>query len=158
MLELTVGFGKDFLTISEALQAVPYGISATIYIDVGIYEEKVFCEKKDITLIGVGPEKTIIRWDDYGYKPHPDGRKYGTFRSYTAFFGGERLTVKDLAIENTSGESKQVGQAIAAYVDVAVARFSNVYFSSQQDVLFCAPLPKQEREVGGFFGPRFFSA
>ena len=157
MLELTVGNGRDFLTITEALQAIPYDTSATIRIDAGIYEEKVFCEKRDITLIGAGPDETIIRWADYGYKPHPDGRKYGTFRSYTAFFGGERLTVKALAIENTSGDHKVAGQAIAAYVDSKMARFSNVHFRSQQDTLFCAPLPAVEREVGGFFGPRNFS-
>jgi len=154
VLELYVGPDGDFSTINEALLAVPYNMKATIYIAEGIYEEKIFCEKKNITLIGAGPDKTVIRWDDYALKAHPDGRKYGTFRSYTAFFAGRVVTVKDLSILNTSGDNKLVGQAIAAYVDTEIANFTNVHFDSYQDTLFCAPLPDKEREVGGFLGPR----
>ena len=157
MLELYVGSNGNFSTINEALQAVPYHTKAIIYIAEGIYEEKVFCEKKNITLIGIGPNKTIIKWADYGFKLHPDGRKFGTFRSYTAFFSGRVLTVKDLSIVNASGDNKLAGQAIAAYVDAEVASFTNVHFDSYQDTLFCAPLPDKEREVGGFLGPRVYA-
>ena len=157
MLKLTVGIGKEFLTITEALQAIPYETPATIYIAAGVYFEKLFCDKQNITLIGAGATQTIISWDDFGLKPHPDGRKYGTFRSYTAFFGGKRLVVKDLTIKNTAKNHEIVGQAIAAYVDVTNAYFDNVHFDSEQDTLFCAPLPLKEREVGGFFGPRGFA-
>jgi pectinesterase len=155
MLTLHVGLDGDFQSISEALLAVPYDVKATIHIAEGIYEEKIFCEKKDIILIGAGPDKTIIRWGDYANKLHPDGRKYGTFRSYTAFFGGENVTIHQLAIINTSGDHRVAGQAIAAYVDAKIAKFRNVYFNSFQDTLFCAPLPDKEREIGGFFGPRY---
>jgi len=154
MLELYVGTEGNFSTISEALLAIPYNTKATIYIAEGIYEEKIFCEKKNITFIGAGPEATIIKWNDYANKPHPDGRNYGTFRSYTAFFAGKVVTVKDLAILNTSGNNKIVGQAIAAYVDAEVANFTNVHLDSYQDTLFCAPLPDEERQAGGFFSPR----
>lgn len=157
MLELTVGPEGNFLTISEALLAVPYNTKATIYIAEGIYQEKIFCEKKNITMIGAGSDKTIISWDDYGKKLHPDGRKYGTFRSYTAFFSSEIVTIKNLTIMNTSGDNRLAGQAIAAYVDAEVAFFDNVHFDSYQDTLFCAPFPDSEREVGGFFGPRMHS-
>ena len=156
-MELYVGKDGNFITINEALQAVPYNTKAIIFIDEGIYEEKIFCEKKNITLIGAGPEKTIIRWGDFANKMHPDGKKYGTFRSYTAFFAGRVLTVKNLSIINTSGDNKVAGQAIAAYVDSEVANFTNVHFDSYQDTLFCAPLPDAERERGGFFGPRVYS-
>ena len=154
MLVLHVGSNGDFITITEALQAVPYHTKATLHIAEGIYEEKIFCEKKNITLIGAGMNKTIIKWNDYAFKAHPDGRKYGTFRSYTAFFAGRVVTVKDLSILNTSGDNKVAGQAIAAYVDAEVAHFANVQIESYQDTLFCAPLPDQEREIGGFLGPR----
>lgn len=157
MLELNVGPAGDFLTISEALLAVPYNTKATIYIAEGIYQEKIFCEKKNITLIGAGPDKTIIQWGDFGFKLHPDGRKYGTFRSYTAFFAGRVVTVKNLSIMNTSGDNRVAGQAVAAYVDAEVASFHNVHFDSYQDTLFCAPLPDSEREAGGFFGPRIYT-
>jgi len=154
MLEIYVGPEGNFSTISEALLAISYNTKATLYLAAGIYEEKIFCEKKNITFIGAGPDKTIIKWNDYANKPHPDGRKYGTFRSYTAFFAGRVVTVKDLTILNTSGDNKIVGQAIAAYVDAEVAHFTNVHFDSYQDTLFCAPLPDIEHQVGGFLGPR----
>lgn len=157
MLELHVGPAGGFRTISEALLAVSYNMKATIYIAEGIYKEKIFCEKNNITLIGAGPDKTIIKWDDYANKLHPDGRKYGTFRSYTAFFAGRVVTIKNLSIMNTSGDNRVAGQAIAAYVDTEAASFYNVHFDSYQDTLFCAPLPDSEREAGGFFGPRAYT-
>lgn len=158
MITLHVGINKDFLTITEALAAIPYEEKATIYIAEGIYEEKVFCEKKNVSLIGAGTDKTIIRWQDYANKIHADGKKYGTFRSYTAFFGGKNVTVKNLSIINASTNNQICGQAIAAYVDASVAHFTNVVFDSYQDTLFCGPLPEKEREIGGFFGPRSFSS
>jgi len=154
MLELYVAPEGDFATISEALLAVPYNTKATIFISEGIYEEKVFCEKKNITLIGAGLDKTIIRWGDHADKMHPDGRKYGTFRSYTAFFAGRVVTVKDLSILNTSGDDGLASQAVAAYVDTEIANFTNVHFDSHQRTLFCAPLPDVEQELGEFLGPR----
>ena len=143
----------DFSTISEALLAIPYNQKATIFIAEGVYEEKIFCEKKNITLIGAGPGKTIIKWADHADKMHQDGRKYGTFRSYTAFFAGRVVTIKDLSILNTSDYDIRNG-AIAAYVDTEIANFTNVHFESYQNTLFCAPLPGDEREKGEFLGPR----
>ena len=156
MLTVTVaqdGSG-DFASIAEAVLAVPYEEEALVQVGPGIYREKLVCEKQDITLIGAGPDKTCIVWGDGGRLPHPDGRPTHTFRSYTAFFSGERLRVEDLTIENDAGPGAQVGQAVAAYVDSAHAAFVNVRLLGNQDTLFCAPLPEKEREKDGFLGPR----
>lgn len=156
MLNITVaadGSG-DFASVSEAVLAVPYACAAVIRIGPGVYREKLVCEKQDITLIGAGPDKTCIVWGDGGRLPHPDGRPTHTFRSYTAFFSGERLRVEDLTIENDAGPGAEVGQAVAAYVDSAHAAFQNVRLLGNQDTLFCAPLPEKEREKDGFLGPR----
>ena len=147
----------DFTTITEAVNAVPYEIEAEIEIAPGIYREKLVCEKRQITLRGAGAEKTKLVWGDGGKLPHPDGRPIHTFRSYTAFFSGERLTVEDLTIENDAGPGSAVGQAVAAYVDSAQAVFRNVTLLGNQDTLFCAPLPEKEREKDGFLGPRCFA-
>ena len=123
MLKITVqrdGTG-DFTTISEAMLAVPYECEAEIEIGPGIYREKLVCEKQNITLRGAGADQTRVVWGDGGKLPHPDGRPTHTFRSYTAFFSGENLTVEDLTIENDAGPGAQVGQAVAAYVDSARA-------------------------------------
>ena len=144
----------DFASISEAVLAVPYDCPAQIRIGAGIYREKLVCEKKDIALQGAGTDCTRLVWGDGGKLPHPDGRPTHTFRSYTAFFSGERLRVEDLTIENDAGPGAKAGQAVAAYVDSAHAVFEKVRLLGNQDTLFCAPLPEKEREKDGFLGPR----
>ncbi len=140
MLTITVaqdGSG-DFASVSEAVLAVPYACAAEIRIGPGVYREKLVCEKQDITLIGAGMESTRIVWGDSGKLPHPDGRPTHTFRSYTAFFRGIELRVRDLTIENDAGPGAKVGQAVAAYVDCSHTLFENVRLLSNQDTLFCA--------------------
>ena len=159
MLNLTVaqdGSG-DYASISEAVLAVPYELEAEITIGPGVYREKLVCEKRRITLRGAGADATRLVWGDGGRLPHPDGRSTHTFRSYTAFFSGEQLTVEDLTIENDAGPGSVVGQAVAAYVDSARAVFRRVKLLGNQDTLFCAPLPEKEREKDGFLGPRTFA-
>ena len=159
MLHLTVaqdGSG-DYASVSEAVLAVPYELEAEIVIGPGVYREKLVCEKRCITLRGAGADQTILVWADGGKLPHPDGRPTHTFRSYTAFFSGESLTVEDLTIANDAGPGSLVGQAIAAYVDSARAVFRRVKLLGNQDTLFCAPLPEKEREKDGFLGPRTFA-
>ena len=154
---LTINVAPDgsgqFTTISEAVLAVPYDCPAVIRIAPGIYREKLVCEKKDITLAGAGMDATRLVWNDGGKLPHPDGRPTHTFRSYTAFFSGEKLRVEDMTIENDAGPGAKAGQAVAAYVDSARAAFDRVRLLGNQDTLFCAPLPEKEREKDGFSGP-----
>ena len=107
MLTVTVaqdGSG-DFASIAEAVLAVPYKEEALVQVGPGIYREKLVCEKRCITLRGAGADKTKLVWGDGGKLPHKDGRPTHTFRSYTAFFSGERLRVEDLTIENDAGIS-----------------------------------------------------
>ena len=117
MLKLTVsqdGSG-DFASISEAVLAVPYELEAEISIGPGIYREKLVCEKRALTLRGAGADATTLIFGDGGKLPHPDGRPTHTFRSYTAFFRGIELRVRDLTIENDAGPGAKVGQAVAAH-------------------------------------------
>ena len=91
MLTITVaqdGSG-DFASVSEAVLAVPYAAQQRSAL-ARAYREKLVCEKQDITLIGAGMESTRIVWGDGGKLPHPDSRPTHTFRSYTAFFPGDR--------------------------------------------------------------------
>ncbi len=155
MLEIRVAkSGGDFSSIQEAIEAVPYEESAKIVIGEGVFREKIFCEKKDITFVGAGIDKTVIDFEDYANEVMPDGRKRGTFRSYTAFFGGKRVEVRDMTIRNSAGDGRVVGQAVAVYADADVCLFENVELNGCQDTLFCAPLPRAERQKNGFMGPR----
>lgn len=144
----------DFASISEAVLAVPYEQEAEIIIGPGVYREKLVCEKRRITLRGAGADNTRLVFGEGARHIHPDGRPVHTFRSYTAFFGGEELQVEDMTIENDAGPGREAGQAIAAYVDSARALFCRVRLLGNQDTLFCAPLPEREREKDGFLGPR----
>ena len=78
-----------------------------------------------------------------------DGKKRGTFRSFTAFFSGEKLRLENITIQNSAGNGKDVGQAIALYLDVDSAELLNVNLYGAQDTFFLAPLPENEREKNG---------
>ena len=144
----------DYSTITEAIQAVPYEEEAVIHIGEGIYKEKIFSEKSNITFIGDGIDKTILEYDDGAFDIMEDGSKKGTFRTYTAFFGGKKTVVKNMTIANTAGDGSEHGQAIAVYADSDICIFENVKMTGHQDTLFCAPLPLTERQKNGFMGPR----
>lgn len=157
MFSLTVskdGMG-DYFTIQEAINAVPYEKEAIITVAEGTYKEKLFCEKNDITIIGNG--KVIITNSDGAKELLADGLKRGTFRTYTAFFAGKNLRLENLTIQNGAGKGEIVGQAIALYLDTEEAYLKDVNLLGNQDTLFIAPLPDEEREKRGFYGPRCFN-
>ena len=157
MLELVVakdGSG-DFDNIQEALNPIPYNTEATIYVCEGIYKEKLFSDKKDLSIIARG--NVIVINFDFAREIMPDGLKRGTFRTYTAFFSGEKLYLENIAFYNASGSGNDVGQALALYLDVENAHLKNVTLKANQDTLFISPLPDEEREKRGFYGPRCFT-
>lgn len=156
-LELYVGKNGHYADIKSAIEAVPYHTPASIYIAQGIYTEKLFIDKKDIEIIGEGADKTIISISEGANTILEDGKKRGTFRTYTVFAGGERVVLKNLSIKNEAGDGRKVGQSIALYADADRLYGENIILDSHQDTLFIAPLPEKEREVGGFFGPRVYN-
>ena len=156
MLRITVGRkDEDYDTIQEALNAVPYSVPALIEIHEGVYHEKLFAEKSDLTVRGIG--NVEITNSDGAREIVSRGMKRGTFRSYTAFFGGERIRLENLAISNRAGCGDTAGQAIALYLDAGYAELEAVRLFSYQDTLFLSPLPDREREERGFYGPRYLT-
>lgn len=152
MLNLTVdphGAG-DYCTIGEAIEAIPYGTMATIVVGEGTYHERISSDKRSLTIRGEG--EVVITASSGGRDVIDAKKRRGTFRSATAFFSGEELTLENLTISNDADPSQ--GQAIALYLDVARCHCRDVRLTSHQDTLFVGPLPKEEREEGGFYGPR----
>ncbi len=143
----------DYYTLQEAISSIPYNLEAKITIGEGIYREKIFSDKKNLEIIGEG--NVIITYSDFAKEILSEGKKRGTFRSYTAFFSGEMLRMENITIINSAGSGKDVGQALALYLDVKEAMLRNVRLYGDQDTLFLSPLPDEEREKNGFFGPRF---
>ncbi len=153
---ITVGKeNADYSTVTEALQAIPYNEEAVIRIGKGVFREKIFCEKKNVTITGEGIGETVIEYGDGAFDEMPDGTKRGTFRSYTFFLAGEKAVVKNLTIRNIAGPGHKAGQAIALYADARRCYFENVSIEGYQDSLFMSPLPEKERQKNGFMGPRY---
>lgn len=146
-----------FHCLQDAIDSIPDSnhIPVTIAISPGIYHEKIALEKPFVTLLGTGtsPEDTVISYDDYGYFKMPDGKKRGTFRSYTLFVHAKDVKLQNLTVENASGDSKTHGQAIALYAECDRFIADSCRLLGHQDTLFTGPLPPKEYEPDGFIGP-----
>lgn len=146
----------DFKTIQEAIDSIPKEntSSITIHIKPGTYKEKLHLDVPFVTLKGEDAATTKITYNDYARKYLPDGEKYGTFRSYTAFIGAHDSTFENLTFENSSGFGSEVGQALAVYADADRIYFKNCRLLGHQDTLFTGPLPPAPIEPGSFVGPK----
>ena len=89
--------------------------------------------------------------------PHPDGRPYHTFRTYSLLVDGNNVTFKKCSFSNTAGPGETAGQAIALYLDGDGIKLFDCVLKGHQDTLFLAPLPKKEFEKDGFLGPKQFT-
>ena len=150
-----------FATIGAALSAIPTDNEMPVVIEIapGIYHEKLTINKPYITLRGMGENSadTVISYDDYALDLMEDGSKRGTFRTYTLFIDTHDVTLKNLTIENASGDSATHGQAIALYADGDRLMIDSCRLLGHQDTLFTGPLPEKERQPGGFIGPKQFA-
>lgn len=139
----------DFNSIQEAIDAITLtNEHITIYLKKGVYHEKVKVDKPFLSLIGESASNTILTFDDHAKKPLPNGEPMNTFNSYSIYIGGHDFTAENLTFENSSGDGRIVGQAIAAYVDADRVAFKNCRFLGCQDTLFTGPLPKNPTPLG----------
>ena len=155
------GRPDSFFTVADAVNSIPADNTdyVTVYIEPGIYHEKLTIDRPFLTFIGTGEDSadTIITYDDYAFDLMPDGMKRGTFRSYSVFIDTHDITMKNLTIENASGDSATHGQALALYADGDRLFFEQVRLLGHQDTLFTGPLPPKEKEVNGFIGPKQYA-
>ena len=162
MINLTVsktGSGENcFPTLSEAISRIPNDTDepVTIFLTSGIYHEKITIERPYVTLVGEDKDTTVIAFDDCANQIMPDGRKRGTFRSYTMFLNSHDITLSDLTIRNAAFPRSKAGQALALYADGDRLVIKNCRLESYQDTLFTGPLPPAPLSPGGFTGPKEF--
>lgn len=138
---------------SAAMPVVP----VTLQIHSGVYPEQLTIDRPFLTLIGDGPEDTILTGALYARMPSDDIGKLGTFRTYSCRIAAHDVTLKGLTLENSAGRGPDVGQALALYADGDRLVFENCRFLGNQDTLFTAPLPPKEIEPNGFVGPGQFA-
>ncbi len=147
----------DFRTLADAFASLPKDSAEPVTIEVApaTYREKLCLSRPFVTLVGLGdsPGDVVITYGDYGFAPMPDGGKRGTFRSYTFFVNAPDVTLRNLTVENSSGDPVTHGQAIALYAECDRFMADNCQLIGHQDTLFTGPLPPKEYEPGGFTGP-----
>ncbi|WP_339659091.1 pectate lyase [uncultured Polaribacter sp.] len=132
----------DYTNIQEAInnsKSFPYE-RITIFIKNGTYYEKIKIHEwnANITLVGESKEKTIITFDDYFDKINL-GRN-STFFTPTLLVEANNVVLKNLTIENSSGE---VGQAIALSVSSDEIAVINCKILGNQDTLYASGKGKQ---------------
>lgn len=159
MLTVSKDPGSDFTTINEALAALEADptLTRTVFIGRGVYNERLEIRLPGVTLTGESKEHTVITGNLGAYMRMEDGSKRGTFRTYTVLVDAGRVTLENLTIENTAGDGRTAGQAIALYADGDALTVSGCRLLGHQDTLFTGPLPPAEIEKGGFIGPKEFS-
>lgn len=113
----------------------------TIYMTKGTYRQKLWVRRDGVKIVGEDRETTRLVWDDYAKKPHPDGREYNTFRTYTLCITGENVVLENLTVENCNDAPEKVGQCVALSVNAKRFYAKNVKLVSTQDTLYTAPFP-----------------
>ena len=162
------GQGNNLQSVLDEICSLPEHAHARVQLCEGVYSGQFYFDgnrlhagKCGVSLVleGCGIGKTIITGALAASEILADGMKRGTFRTYTAFFAGPRVELRNLTIENKAGFQPPEGigekamQAVALYAAAERMFCRKVELSGFQDTLFLAPLPEEEREVGGFRGP-----
>lgn len=141
-----------FVTPDDNLQRVfddaPEG--SVIYLSAGVYRQKTVIRTPGLTIIGQGPDKTVLVFRDYARKRDPAGFAYLTFRSYTLAVCADGVTLRELAVVNDALHPEALGQEVALSVVADGFLMENCRLSSTQDTLFTGPLPPDliERYTG----------
>ena len=150
--------GKIFSSLKEALEWLPGGEEEKIIINIdeGEYRERINLKHSNIVLRGVFG-KTKITSDEYAYRILKNGEKVGTFRTQTFMADCDNILCENIIFENSAGQGKIKGQAIALYADGQRQIYRNCSFLGYQDTVFTAPLPLKEIKPGGFKGEKEFA-
>lgn len=160
ILTICVGPDKDYSSINSALNYVntlPDEVDVTINLAPGTYKERLEIKRNNLTLIGDSSDNTKITYDLYAFMLLEDGEKRGTFRSYSVLVDANNFTAKNITFENSSGDGRTYGQALAMYAEGDLITFENCAFLGCQDTIFTGPLPPKEIQPGGFAGPKQYA-
>jgi len=132
----------DYMTVQEAINACPdysHHEITTIYIRKGTYKEMVSIPhtKFRLHIKGESARNTVITYDKYAKQNWP-GRDFnvGTSGSATIYIHASYITFEDLTFENSAGEGKEIGQAVAVFTDGDFLFFNRCRFIGNQDTLY----------------------
>ena len=132
----------DYMTVQEAIDAVPnysHEKITTILIKAGTYKECIDIPhtKFRMKIMGEGADRTILTYDRYAEQMWPDSDfKVGTSGSASIYIHSSYVTFEDITFENTAGEGKEIGQAVAVFTDGDFLFFRRCRFIGNQDTLY----------------------
>lgn len=132
----------NYLSIQDAINncaAFPYK-KTTIFIKNGTYKEKIRVNEwnTNIILVGESKENTIITYDDNFNKIGLG--KNSTFYTYTLLVEANDIVLKNLTIENSSGD---IGQAVALSIFSDRVVVTNCKIIGNQDTLYASGIGRQ---------------
>ena len=132
----------DYMTVQEAVNAIPdysHQEITTVLIRKGVYKEEISIphSKFRVHFKGEDAENTILTFDKYARKMWP-GRDFpmGTSGSASVYIHASYITFEDITFENSSGEGKEIGQAVAVFTDGDFLFFNRCRFLGNQDTLY----------------------
>ena len=132
----------DYMTVQEAVNAIPdysHQEITQVLIRKGVYKEEVTIPhtKFRVHFKGEDAENTILTYDKYAQKFWP-GRDFtmGTSGSASVYIHASYITFEDITFENTAGEGKEIGQAVAVFTDGDFLFFNRCRFLGNQDTLY----------------------
>ena len=132
----------DYMKVQDAINAVPnysHDKITTILIKAGTYKEAIDIPhtKFRMRIMGQGADKTILTYDRYAEQLWPDNDfKVGTSGSASIYIHSSYVTFEDITFENTAGEGKEIGQAVAVFTDGDFLFFHRCRFIGNQDTLY----------------------
>lgn len=132
----------DYLTVQEAVNAVPdysHEEITRVLIRNGVYKEEINIPhtKFRVYFKGESAEGTILTYDKYAKQLWP-GRDFevGTSGSASIYIHASYITFEDITFENSAGEGKDIGQAVAVFTDGDFLFFHRCRFLGNQDTLY----------------------
>jgi pectinesterase len=141
-ITLSPGPGSEYPSIGSAVRSIVPGEETLIFLKKGVYREKVELRIPGLRIIGEDPEATRLVYDDGALKRLEDGSPMGTFNSFTLLVGAPDIRIEGLTIENSAGDGRVAGQAVALYADADRLSFVGCRLLGCQDTLCTGPLPR----------------
>ncbi len=129
---------SKFTSVQSALNSIPSGNSKPIKILIkkGIYKEVITVDasKSNITLIGEGPNETILTFNNHAGTQLANGDTLNTWTCASFFVYGNDFHAENISFQNDAGFT--AGQAVALRIEGNRASFKNCNMIGNQDVLF----------------------
>jgi len=132
----------DYLTVQEGVNAIPsysHKEITRVLIRKGVYKEEISIPHTKFRVLFKGEDarETVLTFDKYAKKNWP-GRDFpiGTSGSASLYIHASYITFEDLTFENSAGEGKSIGQAVAVFTDGDFLFFNRCRFLGNQDTLY----------------------